>query len=162
ERKSKPANAAAVVPPPTNIEPRDAQKADAPKQPVVAMLDKDTPLTREEFGEYLIRRYGTNKLELFVNLRIIENACARKGIVVTESEVDEALRDDLEKLNVTKESFHSKFLKPNGKTWVEWREDVIRPRLMMTKLCSERVTVSNEDLRRAFENKFGEKKRCRM
>src|SRR5262249_47690099 len=47
-------------------------------------------------------------------------------------------------------------------TLYEWKEDVIRPRLMMTKLCRGRVHVTDEDLRMAYEAYHGEKVRCQM
>ena len=118
-------------------------KADAPAQ-VVATIDRDTALTREEFADYLIRRYGGDKLELFVNLRIIETACARKGITVTDAEIDAAIRDDLKTMNLSEEVFRTQFLKQYNKNLIEWREDVIRPRLLMSKLggASEEKDVS--------------------
>src|SRR5262249_18116075 len=108
-------------------------KKAAPPAKVVATIDAHTPLTREEFADYLIRRYGAQKLELFVNLRILETACAREGITVTDAEIDAAIRDDLKTMNLTEEAFRTQFLKQYNKNLVEWREDVIRPRLLLTK-----------------------------
>ena len=84
------------------------------------------------------------KLELFVNLRIIETACARKGITVTDAEIDAAIRDDLKTMNLSEEVFRTQFLKQYNKNLIEWREDVIRPRLLMSKLggASEEKDVS--------------------
>src|SRR5262245_15099175 len=38
---------------------------------VVAYIYNTIPITREDLGEYLIERYGADKLELLVNKRII-------------------------------------------------------------------------------------------
>jgi RNA polymerase sigma factor (sigma-70 family) len=153
------ATAVPADPPPARVAP--PPKADAPAKPV-AVIDGDTALTREEFADYLIRRYGAEKLEQFTNLRIIETACARKGITVTEAEIDAAIRDDLKSMNLTEEAFRTQVLKKYNKNLVEWREDVIRPRLLMTKLSGGRVAVSDDELRRAFENKYGRKVKCRL
>jgi RNA polymerase sigma factor (sigma-70 family) len=132
-RPATPAEPPAPLPAPRN-DPRDVVKARSDANSHVAVIEGDTPLTREEFADYLIRRYGAEKLELFVNLRIIETACARKGITVTEAEIDAAIRDDLKTMNLTEEAFRKQFLKQYNKNLVEWREDVIRPRLLLTKL----------------------------
>ncbi len=95
-------------------------------------------------------------------MRIIERACAEKGIAVTESEVDTALDKDLKMLKTTREDFVTKTLKQYNKSLVEWREDVLRPRLLLQKLVGPRVKVDEADMRRAFENQYGPKVSCRM
>src|SRR4051812_47422543 len=62
---------------------------------VVAYINENEPITRQELGEYLIARYGTEKIELLVNRRVIEVACRARGIEVTAGEVEAALGDDL-------------------------------------------------------------------
>jgi hypothetical protein len=143
--------------PPARLAP--PPKAEAPSKPV-ALIDGGTPLTREEFADYLIRRYGVEKLEHFVNLRIVETACARKGVTVTDAEIDAGLQRDLKAMCVTEEEFRTKCLKQYNKNLVEWREDVIRPRVLMSKLVGMQVSVTDEELRRHFENRFGRKVWC--
>src|SRR6185312_3219000 len=44
----------------------------------------------------------------------------------------------------------------------EWEEDVLKPRIVLGKMCRERVNVAEEDLQHALENRFGEKRQARM
>src|SRR5262249_13163998 len=53
-------------------------------------------------------------------------------------------------------------LKRYGKSEYEWKEDVIRPRLIMEKMCRARVAVTREDMTQAFEAKYGEKVDCKI
>jgi hypothetical protein len=129
---------------------------------VVAYIYGNVPITREELGEYLIARLGAEKLELLVNKRIIDRACQEKGIEVTAAEVEAALAEDLKGINIDRAGFVNKVLKQYGKTLYEWKEDVIRPRLLLTKLCRDRVSISEQDLREAFEARYGEKVDCRI
>src|SRR5438309_1963301 len=55
---------------------------------VVAYLANDQVVTREELGEYLIARRGAEKMDLFVNRKIIDKACRDAGVEVTAAEVD--------------------------------------------------------------------------
>jgi hypothetical protein len=131
-------------------------------QRVVAYVNDTIPLTREEFGEYLIARQGAERLSNFVNRRIIELACKEKGIDVTAAEVEAEFADTLKKLKTTSKDFEAKILKPHNKTIYEWKEDAVKPRLMLSKLCSARVHVTEEDISKGYEAYYGEKIDCRL
>ncbi len=140
--------------------------SDSPTNPysssfVASFNDGKQGVTREELGEYLIARYG-EKLEHLVNRRIIEDACKACGVEVTATEVDQKLTDDLKDLNIDRTRFVKEFLKARGKTLYEWKEDHLRPELMMVKLCHEVLTVSDEEVRNAYEARYGEKVECRV
>jgi RNA polymerase sigma factor (sigma-70 family) len=130
----------------------------APKQPVATINGE--PITREEYGEYLIRLHGAEKLEAFVNRRIIERACEQKKIKVTEAEVSEEFERELKKLQIDKDRFVKHFLGQHGKTLTEWMEETIRPRLMITKLIGASIKVTDDELRGEFESRFGAKVKC--
>lgn len=122
------------------------------------------PVTREELGEYLIAREGAEKLELLVNKRIIEMACKQQGIEVTAAEVDADLKEALDGMKLQQKEFVDRVLKQYNKSLYEWKEDVIRPKILMTKLvrAQNRVHATDEELRMAFEAHYGEKVHCRI
>lgn len=124
---------------------------------VVAYIYGNIPITREELGEYLIARQGASKLDLLINKRIIEHACHQRGIEVTAAEVEAAFQEDLKGMQVTHKEFVDKVLKHYNKTLYEWREDVLRPKLLMGKLVRNQVKVTDQDLKDAFEAHYGEK-----
>lgn len=124
---------------------------------VVAYIHGTVAITREDLGEYLIARQGADKLEFLCNKRIIEHACKEKGITVTAAEVDASLSDDLKELKLTLKEFENRLLKEYRKTLYEWKEDVIWPKIALTRLCRERVKVEPKDLSNAFEAYHGAK-----
>ena len=129
---------------------------------VVAYVYDNMPVTREELGEYLIARYGTERLDLLCNKKIIDNECRKAGIEVTAAEVENSLSEDLKGLNVDRKTFVDKVLKNYRKNLYEWKEDVIRPKLMLSKLVRSRVKVTDEDIKKAFDAYYGEKVECRI
>ena len=132
-------------------------------QRVVAYIYGTEPITREDLGEFLIARYGAEKIQLLVNKRIIERACRKRGVDVTPQEIAAALEQDLNDLGgVSKKDFVNVVLKNYGKTLYEWEQDVIKPRLLLGKLCRDRIKVTEEDLKKMFEHLYGEKVRCRL
>lgn len=56
--------------------------ADTAKR-VVAYVYGNVPITREEFGDYLISLYADERLDLYVNKRIIEMAAVKMKVDVT-------------------------------------------------------------------------------
>jgi parvulin-like peptidyl-prolyl isomerase len=140
---------------------RPATGPTPPPNEVVAYLWGSTPVTREELGEYLIQRQGAEKIEYLVNRRIIDAECKAKNIVVSEEEVDRGLKDDLDMLHVDKSHFEKDLLGHWGKNLFEWREDVIHPRLMLTKLCQGRVKYTEDEIKQCFEAHYGELLECR-
>jgi hypothetical protein len=133
-----------------------------PDKRVVAYLYGNVPVTREELGDFLIARGGYEKLELLVNKKIIEIEAARRGITVTPVEIRAGLEEDVRGLGINLKDFEKHVLPRYGKSLYEWVEDVIKPRLLLTKMCRDRVKVSEDDLKNLYENKYGERRQSKV
>ena len=130
----------------------------------VATLHHNETITREQLGEYLIARYGADKLPLLVNKIIIEEACKAKGIDVTPAEVEAEFGQELAGMGggMTEKIFVDNVLKQYKKTLYEWKEDVVRPKLLMTKLVRDQVHVSEKQIQDCYDAYYGEKVDCKM
>jgi hypothetical protein len=128
----------------------------------VAYIYDSIPITRDELADFLIARGGYEKIELLINRKIIETECAKKKITCTPQEMEAVLSEDLQGLGFSRETFLENMLPRYNKTYYEWMEDVIKPRILLKKLCQDQVTATEEDARKLFENQFGEKRRCQM
>ena len=152
-------------PQPGAISSGDMQSySDAYKRRVVAYINDSEPIYREELAEYLIARFGSERLEFFVNRIIIEHACKAKGIVVTDANIEIQLRADLQGIgpSITEQMFEKEILSRYHKTIFEWKEDVIRPKLMLNALCRPMIHLTEAELQEGFEAKYGPKVQCRM
>jgi hypothetical protein len=129
---------------------------------VVAYIYENIPVTREELGEFLIARHGTGAVQLLVNRKIIDHACAKYKITITPQEVEAALEEDCQQLSIDRATFVKQYLKQLNKSLYEWKEDVIKPRLLLTKLCKHEIKIEEEELRKVFEAQHGEKVNCRI
>lgn len=138
-----------------------ADKSEYGNRPL-AYIYGNVPVTREDLGEFLIARGGADKLDLLINKKIIEHECAKRGVTVTEKELEAALLEDLEGLSIKKGDFVKVVLPRYGKTLYEWMEDVVRPRLLLTKLCRDRIVISDKDLQKQFDREFGEKRQVQI
>jgi hypothetical protein len=129
---------------------------------VVAYIYGSVPVTREDLGEFLIARGGYDKLELLVNKKIIEFEAAKRNITATATEVDAGLNDDLKGMGIDKKDFVEKVLPRYNKSLYEWTEDVIKPRILLGKMCHDRIKVTPEELKKAFDNRFGERRQAKV
>jgi PPIC-type PPIASE domain len=131
---------------------------------VVAYIYGTMSITREQLGEYLIQRMGAERLNNLVNRCIIEQAARERGVEVTATEVEADLAETLRGFapRITLKDFESKILKPRNKTLYEWKEDVIKPKLLLAKMCKDNVKITDKDLHDAFEAYYGEKVDCKI
>jgi parvulin-like peptidyl-prolyl isomerase len=131
-------------------------------QEAVAVLFGNFTVTREMLGEYLVRRYGAGKIELLVNKLIIEKECASKGISVSDEEIETMVSGQLKGMEVSRPDFVKRVLKGQETNLYAWREDAVRPRLLMTKLLHDSVHPDEADLKRCFDAKYGERAECQI
>jgi len=131
---------------------------------VVGYVYDNIPVMREELGEYLIARFGKERLDFLINRKIVEMACKSQGIVITDAQVDAQLSEAVKSVGngVTLQSFESHVLKKFNKTLYEFREDVIRPKLAMTALVKPLIKVTPLDVEKEFESRYGPKVQCRL
>lgn len=145
---------------PTLVDPKGKDYGSRP----VAYIYNNVAVTRADLAEFLIARGGHEKVELLVNKMIIEEEAKRRKITVTPQEMEAAFKADLNISNppIRKEDFINLILPKYNKTYFEWMEDVVRPRLILGKMCADRIKVTDEDLKRIFEREFGEKKAVKI
>ncbi len=149
--------------PPAKADPAKPDPKPDPKPVATAVATVNgRDVSREEFGEYLIRKHGAKEIELFVNQRIIQDAAAEKDIRLPADEVVTAFEADAKGIGVSRAEFVKSVLPKYGKTEDEWWTDVLTPRLLLAKLLDGEVTVTDEELKRAFETKFGEQRRVQF
>ncbi len=128
----------------------------------VAYIYGNVPVTRQEYGEYLMARAGTDKLETFLNKMVIEAECRRLGVTVTETELVAALNLDMAGISVDKKQFIEQVLPKYGTTLYGFMEDVVRPRLLLTKLLAGQVEVTADEVNKQFEREYGEKRKVQI
>src|SRR2546423_1065214 len=66
------------------------------KRRVVAFIHGNMRTPREERGESLLPRFAPARVGFLVTRRIIEHACRSSNVIVSDSEVDKSLKDDLQ------------------------------------------------------------------
>jgi RNA polymerase sigma factor (sigma-70 family) len=135
------------------------ERAVPPQKRPVAIIFDDVRITREELADHLLARMTAKQYERYINRRILEHACKRAGIAVTNEEVGACLKAEWGKAGVYGQPFRDQVLRKQNMTLREWKEDVLRPQLMLKKLF-EAGRIREKDLCNAFEARYGEKVEC--
>ena len=148
--------------PPVKVFQANASVPVADPVRAVAYIHGSIAITREELADFLIARGGYEKVDFLINRKIIEIECAKKNVTVTPQEMELVINEDMKGLGFTKDQFLEQLLPRYNKTYYEWMEDVIKPRLQLKKLVQGYVKIEEEDIKKQFENRYGEKRRVQM
>ena len=139
-----------------------APAASAANKSWVAMIYGNVPVTREELGEFLIARGGYEKVDLVVNKQIIEIEAARRNITVTA-------RGNPRRAGGGPPRPGHLLRRLQEARPAALRQDALRvdrgrhqAAHLLSKMCRDRVTVTEADLKRLFENKYGEKRQAKI
>lgn len=124
-------------------------------------------VTTAHLADACIDRYGKEVLEGTINRRLIEQACNKARIVITEADLDE---------EIARAASISVDLRPDGTPDVDawltlvtesqgvsvdvYRRDSVWPSVALKKLVAGRVKVSEEELGKGYEANYGPRVRC--
>lgn len=141
-----------------------AQPPTSPSDKQIVAVVNGVPITRGELADELIQHRGKSHLEGLINRRVIEQACAKAGIRVSEKEVEDELRELMRGANCTTATqFEKQMVRPMLHISLsEYKEFVLKQGIMTRRLAGTRVQVTEDDLRRAFDSKYGERVQCRI
>jgi len=134
---------------------------------VAALLNGQPAISLQELADACIRKHGKVVLGDMINRRIVEQACKREGIIISEQDIDKEIQEMAIKYLP---------LLPNGapdvNLWIKrateesglsvpmYRKNVIAPVLSLKRLTRSQTNVKEEEIRLAFEANYGQKVRC--
>lgn len=139
-------------PPPKQVPSAPAPKAETLE--VVAVVN-GSEVTRRELARDALRHYGEAVLESLVNRELIEQHCVRSGIQVTDQEIRDEVSRVARRFNIPADDWLRMLEQERGVTAKQYYRDIIWPSLALRKLANERLDVSDDELRAAYETQFG-------
>jgi foldase protein PrsA len=107
-------------------------------------------------------RYATEVLDSMIDRMIVQQACEEQGIQVTPNEVEAEILRISKQFNLTPDTWFQMLQNDRKITPDQYRQNVIWPMLALKKLASEKIEVTDEDMKKAFIRDYGEKVRARM
>ncbi len=137
------------------------------QRPGVAAMVNGQPLTLHDLSEHCLARFGETVLEDMISRLIIEQACRKNNLVITEADIDAEIRQmAIKHLPLLADGqpdiarWMQMVLRENGVSEIVYRTSTIWPMIALKKLSQNRVTVSEEEVQKSFVSTYGEKVRC--
>ncbi len=132
---------------------------------IAAMINGQT-ISEERLAERCIDRHGLEVLEGTINRTLIELACEKHKVVITEADVDREI------VQAASTSVPLKDGKPDVEAWLKlatedqgislevYRRDAVWPSVALKKLIGDQVRITNEDMQKGYDANYGPRVRC--
>ncbi|MDR0328324.1 MAG: peptidylprolyl isomerase [Planctomycetaceae bacterium] len=134
---------------------------------VAAVLNEQTLISQQELAESCIRKHGKDVLGDMINRRIVEQACKREGIIISEQDIDNEIREMAFKYlpllpngNANIELWLKRGTEESGLSIPMYRKNIVVPMLSLKRLTRKQVEVTEKEIQLAYEANFGQKVRC--
>ena len=115
--------------------------------PSVVARVNGVPITRDRLIELCLNRYGSENLDALIVNEIIRGNLERKGLRVTDAEVDAKVLEIANAKKMSIEAYYEHMLKDRKLPKEYYREAIIRPDLMARKLAGPEFGRELERLR---------------
>ena len=119
-------------------------------------------ITRTDLGRECIRRYGEEVLESMVNRHLIADACAQKGIQVTDADVSAEIDKIAGRFGLSRDRWLALLREERGFSEEQYRREVVWPMLALRQVAATQIEVTDAEMKKAFESEFGQKVRARL
>ena len=150
------------------IEVLFGEPAKSQQLPGVAAVVNGHQITNAALAVACIERHGDKVLEGMINHRLLEQACRKGNVTVSDQEMNAEVAR-VASLNLRPKPDGS----PDVDTWLKivteqkgitlplYYRDSVWPSVALRKLVADKVMVSEDDLRKGFEANYGPRVRCR-
>lgn len=145
-----------------NVKPASATKPYKPPQHDVMAIVNGADISRRDLERACAERYGEEVLEAMVNKKLIQHHCQKRGIAITQQEVEDELDRMAQNFKLTRELLTNLLEDKTGVTEEQYKRDILWPTLALRKLVAADMVVTEEELRKDYESKYGESVRVRI
>jgi RNA polymerase sigma factor (sigma-70 family) len=138
----------------SRLEPQHARKAVATPEVVARVNGK--PITRQQLAERCLAKYGSKELETVIAMVLLEEACQRRGITVTDAEIDAEAAREAQSVGVSISELFQTLAEQKGMSKYSYLRDVVSVNLKLQKLGVDRRSFSGlEGFKQAMQKLEG-------
>ena len=128
---------------------------------VVARVNGED-ITRNELAEECVRHYGEDVLERMTKKLLIIQECKRRGIEVTQEEVNAEIHRMATRFKLPVDQWLKLLKAERGSNPSQYSNDIIYPTLALRKIAEGQLDVSEAELRIEWEKYYGPSVKARM
>ena len=116
----------------------------------------------DELARECIARIGGEVLDELINRKVIELECARLGITVSDAEVKQEVVRLCKETGMEPSQWYQILKARHNITAAQYHRNRIWPAMAMKKLVGASVSVSEQDLKTAYDHHFGARVKVRL
>lgn len=131
------------------------------KRKPVAKVGEET-ISYEYVAEECFKRYGREVLDDLIHRMIIQKACEKNQITVTEQEISEEINRIAKRFNLEADQWLQMLQAERNISQLQYRQSVIFPMIALKKLASENIEVDEKEMKEAFIRNYGPRVKARM
>jgi parvulin-like peptidyl-prolyl isomerase len=135
--------------------------------PGIAATINGRKIPLDYLAEECMARNGAEAIGGLINRRLLEQALGRRGLKVTQKEIDAEIEEAAMKMRPPKngqvdvEGWIQQVTSEPGVTKELYIRDAVWPSVALKLLVSEGIKVTEEDLKKAWEANYGPRVRCK-
>lgn len=133
----------------------DKASAAAPAPDKLMAMVNGVEIGERALAAECLARHGAGVVETLVNKAIIDQACHRQGVTVTQQDVDAEVDAMSRRFNVPRDKWIELIQQERGVSPKQYAEEIVWPMLALRRLAHATIEPSADELSKAFENQFG-------
>lgn len=118
-------------------------------------------ISYDEVARECFARVGEEVLENIINRTIIAQEAKKKGVVISEAEVNKEVMSIAKDFNLPVDTWYQMLATERGISPMQYRRDIIWPKIALEKLAGTDVKITQNDMQQAFVRDYGPRVRCR-
>ena len=119
-------------------------------------------ITYDAVAEEAVKRFGKEVLDDLIHRLIIQQACEKNGVTVSEQEITDEINRIAKRFNLDSAQWQQMLQAERNITPIQYRQSVIFPMLALKKLAGEEVEITEEEMKQAFVRTYGPRVKARM
>jgi foldase protein PrsA len=118
-------------------------------------------ISYDELAKECVAREGVTILENMINRKIIQQACDARGIVISEADVSQEIGRIAKKFGIAVDQWLQMLQAERKLTPDQYRREIIWPMLALRQLAGADVTITKQDMQKAFIRNYGKRVKAR-
>lgn len=131
------------------------------KPQVLAKVGQEV-ITYDIVAEESVKRHGREVLDDLIHRLIIQQACEKNNITVSEKEISDEIARIAKRFNLDVNQWLQMLQVERNISPVQYRQSVIFPMIALKKLAGEDVEVTETEMKQAFVRNYGPRVKARM
>jgi foldase protein PrsA len=133
----------------------------ASTRPALARVNNEL-ISYDMVSDECMQRYGQDVLESFINRTIIDQACRKQGITITQADVNAEIVKIAKKFDIDPKNWLQIIQSERHLTPLQYKQDIIWPMLALKRLAGNEVQITEDEMQRVYVREYGERVKARM